>query len=125
MDQDRWKTINHIFHAALEVPSDERSEFVQSASNGDADLQAEVELLLKADLDAGSYLETPLLHEGFLSNSVSGVNPGDVLCGRFCILKAVGEGGMGQVFEAFGSELAVHVALKVIRPEIAANPEAL
>ena len=32
---------------------------------------------------------------------------------------------MGHVFEAFDSELAVHVALKVIQPEIAANPEAI
>ena len=32
---------------------------------------------------------------------------------------------MGHVFEALDTELNVHVALKVIRPEIAAAPEAL
>jgi eukaryotic-like serine/threonine-protein kinase len=125
MDQDRWKTVNVIFHAALEVSSSERHSFVLTASEGDPDLQAEVELLLKADQDAGSYLESPLVPAELFSNSVSPVNPGDVLCGRFRILRAVGEGGMGHVFEALDSELAVHVALKIIRPEIAANPEAL
>ena len=125
MDQDRWKTVNHIFHAALEVSPSERHAFVHSASNGDPELQAEVELLLKADQDAGSYLETPLLPGELFSSSAPPVSPGDVLCGRFRILRAVGEGGMGHVFEAYDSELAVHVALKIIRPEIASNPETL
>jgi serine/threonine protein kinase/tetratricopeptide (TPR) repeat protein len=125
MDQDRWKTVNHIFHAALEVSPSERHAFVHSASNGDPELQAEVEILLKADQDAGSYLETPLLPGELFSSSAPPVSPGDVLCGRFQILRAVGEGGMGHVFEAYDSELAVHVALKIIRPEIASNPETL
>jgi len=125
MDQDRWKTVNHVFHAALEVSSSERHEFVLSASNGDLELQSEVELLLKADQEAGSYLESPLLAEDLFSNSNPPLNPGDILCGRFRILRSVGEGGMGHVFEAYDSELAVHLALKVIRPEIASNPEAL
>jgi len=125
MDQKRWKTVNHIFHAALEVSLSERHAFVHSASNGDPDLQAEVEVLLKADQDAGTYLETPLLPGELFSGTTPTVSPGDVLCGRFRILRAVGEGGMGHVFEAFDSELAVHVALKIIRPEIASNPETL
>jgi serine/threonine protein kinase/Tfp pilus assembly protein PilF len=125
MDQDRWKTVNQIFHAALEVPSSERPAFVKQASSGDPDLQAEVVLLLKADEDAGSYLESPLLTDESFARPASAVNPGDVLCGRFRILREIGEGGMGQVFEALDSELAVHVGLKIIRSEIAANPEAL
>src|ERR1039458_1345079 len=113
MDQDRWKTVNHIFHAALEVSSSERQAFVRSASNGDPELQAEVEVLLRADQEAGSYLESPLLPGGLFSNSDPLLNLGDVLCGRFRILHAVGEGGMGHVFEAYDSELTVHVALKI------------
>jgi serine/threonine protein kinase len=50
---------------------------------------------------------------------------GDILCQRFHILRAVGSGGMGQVYEAHDTELAVNVALKLIRPEIAANPQSL
>jgi serine/threonine protein kinase len=125
MDQDRWKRVNQIFHAALEVSSNDRARFVLTASNGDTDLQAEVELLLNADQNAGSYLESPLVDGESPSSSNSPVSPGDVLCGRFRILRAIGEGGMGHVFEALDNELAVHVALKVIRPEIASSPEVL
>jgi predicted negative regulator of RcsB-dependent stress response len=125
MNQDRWRTVNSIFNAALEVSANERSSFVKQASNGDTDLQAEVALLLQADEDAGSYLESPLIAVESFAKAESSINPGDELCGRFRILRAIGEGGMGQVFEALDSELAVHVALKIIRSEIAANPEAL
>jgi serine/threonine protein kinase/tetratricopeptide (TPR) repeat protein len=130
MNRERWKTANQVFHAALEVPASDRHAFVVTASRGDSDLQSEVELLLQADLDAGSYLESPAVPpEGFSFSSPelspASIKPGDVLCGRFRILGAVGEGGMGHVFEAFDAELAVHVALKVIRPEISSSPEAL
>lgn len=124
MDQDRWKNVNRIFHASLEVSLSERHEFVLSASNGDPELQSEVEFLLKADQEAGSYLESPLLTASLFSNSAP-LTPGDVLCARFRILRAIGEGGMGHVFEAYDSELTVHLALKTIRPEIASNPESL
>ena len=53
MDQERWGTINRIFHAALEVNFSQRRALVAAQSNGDPDLQAEVEHLLEADAKAG------------------------------------------------------------------------
>lgn len=125
MDQNRWKTVNEIFHAALEVAASERHAFVVTAAKGDTFLRTEVELLLKADEEAGSYIETPANLVDFLSLPSPALEPGNVLCSRFRIDRAIGEGGMGHVFEAFDIELGVRVALKVIRPEIASDPEAL
>ncbi|WP_348263265.1 protein kinase [Telmatobacter sp. DSM 110680] len=125
IDQDRWKEVNRIFHAALDVPVSERHQFVLTASNGNPEVRAEVELLLQADQDAGSYLSTPLILPNKSSTDPITVCPGDELCGRFRILREIAEGGMGKVFEAFDSELGISVALKVIRPEIAHDPRAL
>jgi serine/threonine protein kinase/tetratricopeptide (TPR) repeat protein len=128
MDRDRWKTVNEIFHAALELPASERREFVCTASQGDSDLQSEVDRMLRADQQAGSYLESPLLPGETIADpetSPSPFKPGDVLKGRFRIVRQVGEGGMGHVFEAYDTELKVRVALKAIRSEIATNPTAL
>jgi len=42
---------------------------------------------------------------------------------RYRIIKMLGVGGMGAVYQAWDKELDIVVALKVVRPEVTANPE--
>ncbi len=49
---------------------------------------------------------------------------GALLAGRFRIARFLGEGGMGEVYEAEDLELRERVALKTVRPEIAGDPRA-
>ncbi len=62
---------------------------------------------------AGSQISAPVLRIG------------DVLGGRYEILQLLGEGGMGAVYKAMDRELDRPVALKLIRPPLAANPSIL
>src|SRR5579863_2872885 len=57
--------------------------------------------------------------------SVSSLSPGSMLGNRYQIIKILGEGGMGAVYQARDTELERTVALKVIRPELAGQPEIL
>src|SRR5437762_3393677 len=43
---------------------------------------------------------------------------------RYHIIRALGIGGMGAVYQAWDAELGVAVAIKVIRPEVMADPKA-
>ncbi len=48
-------------------------------------------------------------------------SPGTLLGSRYRIVRFIAQGGMGEVYDAEDAELGTHVALKTIRPGIAAN----
>ena len=74
---------------------------------------------------------SPTGMSGSLSNPIFGhigatiFREGDVLGGRYEILKLLGMGGMGAVYKARDMEVERMVALKVIRPDLAGNPAIL
>src|SRR5215470_7194587 len=45
----------------------------------------------------------------------------DLLAGRYRIVRFIAAGGMGEVYEAEDLELSVRIALKTVRPELAAR----
>ena len=60
-----------------------------------------------------------------LSGGAEGpLKSGQAFGSRYHIIKVLGVGGMGAVYQAFDAELGVSVAVKVIRPEITADPDA-
>lgn len=136
MAQSRREIIASLFEAALERPPEQRHAYLNQACEGDSDLQGAVEQLLRDHEAAGSFLQHPLLNRGPESTqdisvpghlSVQAYEPffhsGNVIANRFCVVRFIDRGGMGEVYEVEDRGLhGVHVALKVIRPEIAADP---
>jgi serine/threonine protein kinase/Flp pilus assembly protein TadD len=60
-----------------------------------------------------------------LSGGAEGpLKSGQAFGARYHIIKVLGVGGMGAVYQAWDAELGVSVAVKVIRPEITADPDA-
>jgi serine/threonine-protein kinase len=50
---------------------------------------------------------------------------GNVVAATYCILRRVATGGMGEIYEATHRRLAGRYAIKLLRPEVAATPDAL
>jgi eukaryotic-like serine/threonine-protein kinase len=107
MTPERWSQIKEIFALAAAEPLDQRSSFVAHACHGDSTLESELTQLLAQCDEMGNFLESPPFSASLLA-------PGDVLCHRYEIVKFLGAGGMGEVYEAVDRELGEPVALKLI-----------
>jgi len=53
------------------------------------------------------------------------LTPGTTFAGRYRVIEELGRGGMGQVYRVYDSSLNEEIALKIIRPDIASDTEAL
>ena len=115
MKDPRWTTVDGLFEAALEQPSDERAAFLDEACAGDETLRREVESLLAHERDAGQFLEGPalqLMADGVGQHSLVGRQ-----FGAHCIVGLLGTGGMGEVYRARDTKLGRDVAIKIL-PDI-------
>jgi len=124
MDPERWRQIEEIYHAALEQPPGQIGAFLDQACQGNEELRCEVESLLAQEEVAGP-MDRPVWVGAPNAPFPLGtkLQPG-AMVGRYRILRLVGEGGMGAVYEAEQDKPRRTVALKLIKPGLA-SPEVL
>jgi hypothetical protein len=108
---------NEIFLRALEVlPPEARRTFLDDACRADRLLREQVESLLAANEQAGSFLEAPAPNLVATAEEPVRERPG-TLIGPYKLMEQIGEGGMGLVFVAEQQQpVRRKVALKVIKP---------
>ena len=116
-DGTRWSDVRRLFEEALDVPAAGRAAFVRDATTTDADLRTEVERLLalhEAEEREGS--AAPPGAADLLSALASGtpLAPG-ARVGSWRLLARLGEGAMGEVWEAEQDRPHRRAALKVVR----------
>jgi serine/threonine protein kinase len=117
-----WEKLWDIFHQANELGPADRENFLQSI---DQHFRSEVVELLSAAISSRSFEnivnnEIGLL-ETFESSATFEIKPDSVLANRFRIVRELGRGGMGTVYEAYDQELQSNVALKVMRDDLTAD----
>ncbi|MBV8675118.1 MAG: serine/threonine protein kinase, partial [Acidobacteriaceae bacterium] len=104
--------LKELFGAASELKPEERAAFLDRECNGDAELRRELDALLAAHADSGSFLEHPLLDAATADSTGASAT----VIGSYHLLELIGEGGMGQVWLAEQKQpVRRRIAIKLIK----------
>ena len=125
MTPDLWERLKPLYHAALEIPEEDRAHFISDACGDDAQVREELAALLKATDESTAFSDSPIVSfKGLFPTKADPFSVGTLILDRFRIVRHLGTGGMGDVYEATDLELG-RIALKIIRADIASNPDML
>jgi hypothetical protein len=129
MTDDRRDRVWAVFDQLADVPAKGREAVLRAACGDDLALRSEVDRLvalddrLASDEGQAGFLRSPLLRPPSRAGLASEPAPPPLgrprlpdHVGRYRVLRLLGEGGMGAVYEAEQDSPHRPVALKVIRP---------
>jgi eukaryotic-like serine/threonine-protein kinase len=133
---EQEQSAEKLFGAALDLPPESRAAFLDQACRDTPEIRRLVEELLLNNDRLGSFLGKPAfgqpneapssgfdsLEQTTLPENSERFQPGQIIAGRFLVVRFLARGGMGEVYEVRDQFLqGDRVALKLIRPEIAAD----
>ena len=127
MKNERWGAIEELFHAARALQGEDQASFLDRKCGADGTLRRKVEALLRGDEKAegilnGAALDTvaahmvsDLGHQPMTGRSIGGYH----------LQTLLGAGGMGEVYRSHDTKLGRDVAIKILSPAFANDPDRL
>ncbi len=127
MTSERWQEIERLYHLARQQDPREREAFLKKACEGDEILRGEVGSLLSSRSEAEDFIEAPAVEIAAREIAEDRAEQPPDFAGQtflhYRIVKRVGRGGMGEVYQAKDLSLGRIVGIKVIPREFASDSD--
>jgi eukaryotic-like serine/threonine-protein kinase len=107
------QSLMQLVSAVLQQPVAERDSYLCHACRGNPRLLREATDVVRGEEEMGSFLLHPAIA---FQEYPRPFQPGQMVLERFEIIREIGEGGMGIVYEAFDRKLNHPIAIKAAKP---------
>ncbi len=121
---ERHQLVLTLFDQACDLPHDERGRFLNERCP-DGLIRVEVDALLREDDSEDAFIDASAPGQG-LGMLAAAALPDEALraperIGRYTVVREIGRGGMGVIYEAEQQSPKRRVALKVLQPRLVAR----
>lgn len=137
MTPERWQQVKSLIEIVLEQPPETRMDFLAKKCGDDKELYQEVSPLILAESEMESFLEIPASPVSIDDSHINtlrynnddllqkGLAVGENFLEKYEIIRLIGRGGMGLVYQARHIELDKFVAIKVLNTRLVEDEEAI